>query len=40
MNVYVINLERSPERLEFIRQRLKSLKIDFKRIDAIDGYTL
>jgi GR25 family glycosyltransferase involved in LPS biosynthesis len=38
--VYVINLERNPERLEFIGQRLESLKIDFVRVDAVDGYAL
>lgn len=40
MQVYVINLERNPERLEFISQRLESLKIDFVRVDAVDGYAL
>lgn len=40
MQVYVINLERNPERLEFIAQRLESLKIDFVRVDAVDGYAL
>ncbi len=40
MQVYVINLERNPERLEFIGQRLESLEINFVRVDAIDGYAL
>ncbi|MEA1988048.1 MAG: glycosyltransferase family 25 protein [Pseudomonadota bacterium] len=40
MQVYVINLERNPERLEFIGQRLESINIDFNRIDAVDGYAL
>ncbi len=40
MNVYVINLERNPDRLDFISKRLESLGIDFQRVDAVDGYAL
>ncbi|MEA1988679.1 MAG: glycosyltransferase family 25 protein [Pseudomonadota bacterium] len=40
MNVFVINLERNPDRLDFISKRLESLGIDFQRVDAIDGYAL
>ncbi len=35
--IYVINLERSPERLVYMQSQLKKLGLDFARIDAIDG---
>lgn len=34
---YVINLDRNPERMAFIGDRLKSLDIDFERFPAING---
>lgn len=40
MQVYVINLERNPERFVFISKRLEELKINFNRIDAVDGHAL
>lgn len=40
MSVYVINLERNPDRLDFISKRLKKIEINFKRVDAVDGNAL
>ena len=37
MNVYVINLDRSPERLQFIEQQAADLGIAFERVSAVDG---
>lgn len=38
--VFVINLERSPERLAVISSRLNEFDIPFERVEAIDGKTL
>ena len=39
-NIFVINLDRSKERLERIRTELNNIKLPFERISAIDGKTL
>ncbi len=38
--VYVINLEKSKDRLKFISQQLSKAKVDFVRFNAIDGRKL
>jgi len=38
--VLVINLARSPERLEAIRAQLEAINVPFERIDAFDGRNL
>lgn len=38
--VFVINLDRSPERLLEIDKKLKALNINYERISAVDGKTL
>lgn len=38
--VFVINLERSPERLAAIASRLEEIGVPFERIEAVDGRTL
>lgn len=35
--VFVINLDRSPERLEQMAMQLKNIGLDFERISAVDG---
>ena len=40
INFYVINLDRSTERLELISSQLSNQKINLKRIPAIDGIEL
>ena len=40
INFYVINLDRSTERLELISSQLSNQKINVKRIPAIDGIEL
>lgn len=40
MKVLVINLERSPARLEFMRQQFSSLGVEMERLNGIDGQTL
>jgi len=37
---YLINLERSPERLEAMHARLTQLEIEYERVPGIDGQTL
>lgn len=37
-NFYVVNLDRSPERLALVRERAKKFDIDIKRHQASDGY--
>lgn len=39
-SIYLINLNRSPERLEFMQQQLQPMNIAIKRIEAIDGAQL
>ncbi len=34
---YIINLDRSPERLEFVKTNVEKLNIPFERISAVDG---
>lgn len=38
--VFVINLDRSPERLEMVRKSARSLGIDLTRIPAVEGSSL
>jgi glycosyl transferase, family 25 len=40
MQVYVINLDRRPDRLAEISQRLDALGLTFTRVPAVDGLTL
>ncbi|MBN7778899.1 glycosyltransferase family 25 protein [Nitratireductor aquimarinus] len=40
MKTYLINLDRSPERLEFMRSQLAALDVRFQRIAAVDGRSL
>ena len=40
INFYVINLDRSFERLELMSSQLSSQKIDLERISAIDGMNI
>ena len=40
MNVYLINLDRSPERLHFFAEQTVAGGIEFERISAIDGRQL
>jgi len=37
MKSYLINLDRSPDRLQFFAQQANSLGIEFERISAVDG---
>ncbi len=37
LKVYVVNLDRSPERLKSIDKRLKDIGLDYTRISAVDG---
>ncbi|MCC2524579.1 glycosyltransferase family 25 protein [Vibrio coralliilyticus] len=37
MKVFVISLQRSPERREYIKKQLDQLNIDFEFFDAVDG---
>jgi glycosyl transferase family 25 len=38
--IYLINLDRSPDRLEFVSRRLATLGLSFTRIPAVDGAAL
>ncbi|MEM1317362.1 MAG: glycosyltransferase family 25 protein, partial [Pseudomonadota bacterium] len=38
--IYIINLDRSPERLEMQQQQLDRLGLSFERVEAVDGSTL
>ncbi|EKF43335.1 MAG: glycosyltransferase family 25 protein [Pigmentiphaga sp.] len=40
MQVYIINLDRSPGRMAFMRQQCEALSLDFERIPAVDGDTI
>tara|TARA_R110000751_G_scaffold288076_4_gene393247 strand:+ start:100705 stop:101541 length:837 start_codon:yes stop_codon:yes gene_type:complete len=40
MKVLVINLERSPARLEFMRQQFSSMGVEMERLNGVDGQTL
>lgn len=40
MRVFVINLARRHERMEFMRSQLSRLGVDFERVEAIDGAAL
>lgn len=40
LQIYLINLDRSPHRLAHMRGRLDSLNISFQRIAAVDGATI
>jgi glycosyl transferase family 25 len=37
MKVFLINLDRSPERLQFMRQQFERIGLDFERQAAVDG---
>lgn len=40
MKTYLINLDRSPDRLEFFRDQAKQVGLAFERVPAIDGRSL
>ena len=40
MRVFVINLARRRERMEFMRSQFHRLNVDFERVEAIDGAAL
>lgn len=40
MNAYLINLDRSPQRLAFMRRQLDEIGLPFTRIAAVDGRAL
>lgn len=40
MKIYLINLDRSPQRLNVIRRRLKEQHLSFERLAAVDGQKL
>jgi hypothetical protein len=40
LQIYVINLDRRPDRLQEISQRLSALGLSFKRVPAVDCLTL
>tara|TARA_R110002049_G_scaffold46487_1_gene135143 strand:- start:89323 stop:90141 length:819 start_codon:yes stop_codon:yes gene_type:complete len=40
MHAYVINLDRSPERLQFVQDQARSYGIEIERVSAVDGRTL
>lgn len=40
MKTYLINLDRSPDRLEFFRSQAQAVGVSFERIPAIDGRSL
>ncbi|MFN7290465.1 MAG: glycosyltransferase family 25 protein, partial [Pirellula sp.] len=40
MKTYLINLDRSPDRLEFFQDQANKVGISFERISAIDGRSL
>jgi glycosyl transferase family 25 len=40
LKVYVINLDRSPDKMAYMAKQLNALRIPFERIPAVDGRTL
>lgn len=40
LKAYLINLDRSPERLAFMDEQLKRLGVDYERVPAVDGRAL
>ena len=40
LNTFVINLDRRPDRLHFVKAQLDDLRIPFERFPAIDGQTM
>ncbi|MCO6521367.1 MAG: glycosyltransferase family 25 protein [Snodgrassella sp.] len=40
LKTFLINLDRRPDRLMFVKEQLENLDIDFKRVSAIDGNCL
>ncbi len=38
--IFIINMDRSPERLEAMAKQLDALKLDYERVDAVDGTKL
>jgi len=40
VRLYVINLERSPDRLAHLRQQFAKFGLDFTRIEAVDAWHL
>jgi glycosyl transferase family 25 len=38
--IFVINLDRNPDRLAFIRRQLETFGLSFERLSAVDGATL
>lgn len=40
MKIFLINLDRSPDRLQFMENQLNKLNLPFERISAVDGRSL
>lgn len=40
MKVYLVNMDRSTDRLEIMLKRLSALELDFERVSAVDGSKL
>ncbi|KDN12387.1 MULTISPECIES: glycosyltransferase family 25 protein [Snodgrassella] len=40
LKTFLINLDRRPDRLMFVKQQLENLGIDFERVSAVDGSCL
>lgn len=40
MPIYVINLQRSPERMSFVKNQMRVSELSYRRFEAVDGYKL
>lgn len=40
MHIYIINLDRSADRMDFMRKQCEALSLDFERVPAVDGQTI
>jgi glycosyl transferase family 25 len=40
MKIFVINLKKNMDRMEFVSNRLNKMNLNFERFDAIDGSSL
>lgn len=40
IKIYLINLKRSPERLEFMTKQLQAIGLNFQRVNGVDGIAL
>ncbi len=38
--IWVLNLQRSPKRRQFMVNQLKSFDLDFQMVEAVDGWSL